>query len=60
MATTVDTNRLRTLLDDGAQLVDVLPAETFRQEPLPGAVNIPRRSSACTPRSSPTPQPPQR
>jgi rhodanese-related sulfurtransferase/CBS domain-containing protein len=41
MPTTVDTDRLRRLLEGGAQLVDVLPAETFRQEHLPGATNLP-------------------
>jgi rhodanese-related sulfurtransferase len=37
----VDTDDVRHLLDRGAQLVDVLPAETFRQEHLPGALSIP-------------------
>src|SRR5256885_13027289 len=41
MPATVDTARARQLVERGAQLVDVLPAETFRQEHLPGAVNIP-------------------
>ena len=41
MPATVDTARARQLVEHGAQLVDVLPAETFRQEHLPGAVNIP-------------------
>jgi rhodanese-related sulfurtransferase len=36
-----DTDDVRRLLDAGAQLVDVLPAETFKHEHLPGAVNIP-------------------
>jgi rhodanese-related sulfurtransferase len=41
MARSVDTNEARRLIDAGAQLVDVLPAETFVEEHLPGAVNIP-------------------
>jgi rhodanese-related sulfurtransferase/CBS domain-containing protein len=41
MPTPVDTARVVQLLEEGAQLVDVLPAETFRQEHLPGAVNVP-------------------
>jgi rhodanese-related sulfurtransferase len=32
---------LRRLLDEGAQLVEVLPPEEYAQEHLPGAVNIP-------------------
>jgi rhodanese-related sulfurtransferase len=31
------------LIDRGAQLVDVLPAEEFEEEHLPGAVNLPLR-----------------
>jgi rhodanese-related sulfurtransferase len=33
--------RVRELLDDGAQLVEVLPADEFAEEHLPGAINIP-------------------
>jgi rhodanese-related sulfurtransferase len=33
--------RLRELLEQGAQLVEVLPAEEYVEEHLPGAVNIP-------------------
>ncbi|MGD9989022.1 rhodanese-like domain-containing protein [Pseudonocardia sp.] len=32
---------LRRLLDDGAQLVEVLPAGEYTEMHLPGAVNIP-------------------
>ncbi|HEV8571521.1 MAG TPA: rhodanese-like domain-containing protein [Actinomycetota bacterium] len=32
------------LLDDGGQLVEVLPREEYEEEHLPGAVNIPLRS----------------
>jgi rhodanese-related sulfurtransferase len=41
MATSVDTAEVRRLMTRGAVLVDVLPAETFTEEHLPGAVNIP-------------------
>src|SRR3954454_1229515 len=37
----IDTARVRELIAQGAQLVDVLPVETFTQEHLPGAINIP-------------------
>jgi len=32
---------LRRLLDAGAQLVEVLPQDEYREEHLPGAINIP-------------------
>ncbi|MEY2402955.1 MAG: hypothetical protein QOD38_506, partial [Acidimicrobiaceae bacterium] len=41
MPVPIDTARVRELVSQGAQLVDVLPAETFRQEHLPDAVNLP-------------------
>ena len=41
MPSPVDFARLRRLLDDGAQLVEVLPEEDYRELHLPGAVNIP-------------------
>jgi rhodanese-related sulfurtransferase len=37
----VDYQGLRRLLDQGAQLVEVLPAEEYAEEHLPGAINIP-------------------
>ena len=37
----IDYQRLRDLLADGAQLVEVLPAREFAEEHLPGAINIP-------------------
>jgi rhodanese-related sulfurtransferase len=33
--------RIRELLASGAQLVEVLPEEEYREEHLPGAINIP-------------------
>ena len=37
----IDINEIRQLLAAGAQLVEVLPAEEFEEEHLPGAINIP-------------------
>jgi rhodanese-related sulfurtransferase len=37
----IDYQGLRSLLDHGAQLVEVLPAEEYAEEHLPGAINIP-------------------
>lgn len=37
----VDYQGLRRLLDEDAQLVEVLPAEEYAEEHLPGAINIP-------------------
>jgi rhodanese-related sulfurtransferase len=36
--------RLRELLDGGAQLVDVLPGPEYAEQHLPGAVNIPLKT----------------
>lgn len=41
MSETIDYHGLRRLLDEGAQLVEVLPAEEYAEEHLPGAINIP-------------------
>jgi rhodanese-related sulfurtransferase len=46
---TVVTSEVEKLLADGAQLVDVLPAETFLEEHLPGAVSIPLEEIATAP-----------
>jgi rhodanese-related sulfurtransferase len=37
----IDVSEVIRRVCDGAQLVDVLPASIFRQEHLPGAVNVP-------------------
>ena len=39
LATAIDIHGLRALLD--AQLVEVLPAEEYEEEHLPGAINLP-------------------
>jgi rhodanese-related sulfurtransferase len=35
---------MRRLLDEGAQLVEVLPAREYEEEHLPGAINIPLKT----------------
>jgi hypothetical protein len=41
MPTPINRDHLRRLLDGAAQLVEVLPADEYAEEHLPGAVNIP-------------------
>jgi rhodanese-related sulfurtransferase len=41
MFETIDYQGLRRLLEEGAQLVEVLPAEEYEEEHLPGAISIP-------------------
>ena len=41
MATRIEIGELRSLMDRGAQVVEVLPQEEYDEEHLPGAVNIP-------------------
>ena len=42
MPTSIDRDELQRLRhEEGAQLVEVLPAEEFEDEHLPGAINIP-------------------
>jgi rhodanese-related sulfurtransferase len=41
MSQTIDYEGLRKLLDEGAQLIEVLPREEYEEEHLPGAINIP-------------------
>lgn len=41
MPTDIGLERLRELLADGAQLVEVLPAEDYAKAHLPNAVNLP-------------------
>lgn len=36
-----DRDEVRTLMDRGAQVVEVLPAEEFEADHLPGALNLP-------------------
>lgn len=39
----IERAEVRRLLDQGAQVVEVLPAEEFKEDHLPGAINIPLR-----------------
>jgi rhodanese-related sulfurtransferase len=41
MPTRIEIGELRSLIDRGAQLVEVLPQEEYDEEHLPGAINIP-------------------
>ena len=43
MAREIDRERVRRLMDQGAQIVDVLPAREYGEDHLPGAVNLPLR-----------------
>jgi len=39
----IDREGVRRLVDQGAQLIEVLPAHEYEEEHLPGAVNLPLR-----------------
>jgi phage shock protein E len=39
----IDRNGVRRLADQGAQLVEVLPANEYAEDHLPGAINLPLR-----------------
>ncbi len=41
MPTSIDREGVRRMLEAGAQLVEVLPAEEYAEEHLPGAINLP-------------------
>ena len=43
MPTEISREDVRRLVDQGAQLVEVLPAEEYEQQHLPGAMNLPLR-----------------
>jgi rhodanese-related sulfurtransferase len=40
MPTEVDRNAVRRLVDEGAQLVEVLPRDEYEDEHLPGAISL--------------------
>ena len=44
MATETDRDRVRELLDQGAQLISVLPEDEYKYEHLPGAISIPLKT----------------
>ena len=39
----IERDEVRRLMQDGAQIVEVLPAEEYSAEHLPGAINLPVR-----------------
>lgn len=43
MVTLIDRDRLQELVRKGAQLVEVLPAEEYQEDHIPGAVSHPLR-----------------
>jgi rhodanese-related sulfurtransferase len=43
MAREIDRERVRRLMEQGAQIVDVLPAREYGEDHLPGAINLPLR-----------------
>ena len=43
MAQEVDREGVRRLMEHGAQIVDVLPAQEYGEDHLPGAINLPLR-----------------
>jgi rhodanese-related sulfurtransferase len=43
MPKTIDREEVRRLLDDGAQLVEVLPVDEYEEDHLPGAISLPLR-----------------
>ena len=42
---------MRRLIDQGVQLVEVLPAKEYREDHLPGAINLPLRQLETEARS---------
>jgi rhodanese-related sulfurtransferase len=44
MPTSIHLADLKRLLDEGAQVVEVLPEKEYEEEHLPGAVNIPLKT----------------
>ena len=44
MPTPIGRDEVRQLLDNGAQLVEVLPDDEYEDEHLPGAINIPLKT----------------
>jgi rhodanese-related sulfurtransferase len=44
MPTPIDRDRVQELLQQSAQLVEVLPEDEFEDEHLPGAINIPLKA----------------
>lgn len=43
MPTQIERREMQRLIDEGAQIVEVLPKEEYDEEHLPGAINLPLR-----------------
>lgn len=43
MAHVIDREQVRSLMEQGAQVVDVLPAQSYAEDHVPGAINLPLR-----------------
>lgn len=43
MVTNINRDQLLTLIDDGAQVIDVLPDDEYAAQHIPGAISIPLR-----------------
>jgi len=43
MPAEVDRNQVKKLVEGGAQLVEVLPADEYEEDHLPGAISLPLR-----------------
>ena len=43
MPTEIDRSQLQTLVERNAQVVEVLPAEEYEEDHLPGAISLPLR-----------------
>jgi phage shock protein E len=43
MAREIDREQVRRLMEQGAQILDVLPAREYGEDHLPGAINLPLR-----------------
>jgi rhodanese-related sulfurtransferase len=44
MPTSIHLTELKRLMDEGAQVVEVLPAKEYEEEHLPGAISIPLKT----------------
>jgi rhodanese-related sulfurtransferase len=47
MARQIGRDEVRRLIEEGAQLVEVLPVKEYSEEHLPGAVNIPLKKMSA-------------
>jgi phage shock protein E len=43
MPTEIDRSQVQSLVEGGAQLVEVLPADEYEEDHLPGAISLPLR-----------------